>query len=173
VNVVLKETYSALDEMLRIAAAVGVSRSGEKGCAANPKMAAARTVAVVAVVVGVSALVVVVTVALRGPTSWFGAVLNPASVGMIDDKFVKRGVAPVTALAGRTFVPGMGCINDGLPSLHGSTCGTPKIASSKYATRDPAVRPMLYDSVMMLPEIIIIKFSHMHIYIYIYINIHT
>jgi hypothetical protein len=124
-KVVLKETSPVLDVMLKFAAA-GVRCSSEEVLVVNPKR------------------MVAATVALRGPTSWSRTVLDPASVGMIDDKFVNRGVTTPTVLSiGGIFVPGMGFINDGPPSLHIPGFDAPKIASSKYATRDPAVRPIL------------------------------
>lgn len=108
------------------AAAAGVSCSGEKVFVVNPKR------------------MVVAIVALRGPTSWFGAVLDPASVGMTDDRFVNNGVTIATVLsAGENLVPGMGFIIGGPPGLQVSGFDAPKIASSKYATREPAVRPIL------------------------------
>jgi len=87
---------------------------------------------------------VTAAVALTGPTSWSETVLDPASVGPTDDKFIIRGVTTATVLSiCGIFVPGMGPINDGLPILQISGLAAPKIASSKYATRDPAVRPIL------------------------------
>jgi hypothetical protein len=155
VKVVLKVTSPELDVPFRIVAAAGVNCSGEKVRATIPRTVVARTVAVTAVEGVVSAVVMAATVVLRGPTSWFGAILDPASVGTTDEKFVNRGVTIATVLTTcGIFVPGVGLINDGPPGLQVLGCGGPKIASSKYATRDPAVRPMLYDSVMMLPVII-------------------
>lgn len=122
----LKETRPVLDVTLKSVPADGVRCSSEEVLVVNPKR------------------MVVATVALMGPTSWSRAVLDPASVGMIDDKFVNRGVMipPVLSIGG-IFVPGIGIINGGLPSLQISGFDAPKIASSKYATRDPAVRPIL------------------------------
>jgi len=126
VEVVLKETSPVLEVTLKTAAVVGVSCSSEMVLVVNPKR------------------IVAAVVALAGPTSWSRTVLNPASVGMIDDKFINIGVTTATVLSiCGIFVPGMGLINDGLPILQISGLAAPKIASSKYATRDPAVRPIL------------------------------
>jgi len=125
-TVVLKETSPVLEVTLKTAAAAGVSCSSEVVLVFNPKR------------------IVAAVVALRGPTSWSRTVLEPASVGMIDDKFINRGVTTATVLSiCGIFVPDMGPINDGLPILQISGLAAPKIASSKYATRDPAVRPIL------------------------------
>jgi hypothetical protein len=126
VTVVLKETSPVLEVTLKTATAAGVSCSSEVVLVANPKR------------------IVAAVVALTGPTSWSRTVLDPASVGMTDDKFINRGVtaAIVLSICG-ICVPGMGPINDGLPILQISGLAAPKIASSKYATRDPAVRPIL------------------------------
>lgn len=144
-KVVLKVTSPELEVPLKMAAAAGVNCSGEKVCTAIPRTVVARTVAVTAVEGVVSAVVVVAaTVALRGPTSCFGAILDTASVGITDDRFVNRGVTIVTVLTTcGIFVSGVGLINDGPPGLQVLGCDGPKIASNKYATRDPAVRPML------------------------------
>lgn len=145
-KVVLKETNPELYVPLAIADAVGVTFSGEKVCATNPMTVVARTVAVAvaAVMVVASAVVLAATVALRGPKSWFRVVLDPASVGMMDDKFVNAGVTIATVLENcGNIVLGKGLVNDAPPGLQVSGCCAPKIASSKYATRDPAVRPML------------------------------
>lgn len=121
--VVLKGTSPVLGVTLKIA---GVSCSTEVVLMVNPKR-------------NVAALV-----ALTGPTSWSRKVLDPASAGPVDDKFMNRGVTTATVLSiCGIFVPGMGPINDGLPILQISGLAAPKIASSKYATRDPAVRPIL------------------------------
>lgn len=139
----LNGTNAELYVILEIAAAVGVIFSGARVCAATPKTVA-RTVAVAAVMLVVNAVVLAATVVLKGPKSWFGVILDPASVGMMYDKFVNAGVniSTVFEISGN-FVLGMGLIIDDLPGLQVSGCGAPKIASNKYATRDPAVRPML------------------------------
>jgi hypothetical protein len=126
VTVVLKETSPVLEVTLKTATAAGVSCSSEMVLVVNPKR------------------IVAAIVALTGPTSWSGIVLDPASVGPIVVIFINRGVttAIVLSICG-IFVPGMGPINDGLPILQILGLAAPKIASSKYATRDPAVRPIL------------------------------
>jgi hypothetical protein len=105
--------------------AVAVRWVGEEILAVNPKR------------------VVAAVVVLTGPENWSRAVLNTASVGMTDE-FINRCViiAPVLSIGG-IFVPCMEPINDGLPNLQVSGFDAPKIAYSKYATRDPAVRPIL------------------------------
>jgi hypothetical protein len=126
VTVVLKETSPVLEVALKTATAAGVSCSSEMVLVVNPKR------------------IVAAVVALTGPTSWSRIVLEPTSVGPIDDRFINRGVTTATVLSiCGIFVPGMGLVNDGLPILQISGLAAPKIASSKYATRDPAVRPIL------------------------------
>lgn len=145
-KVVLNETNPELYVILEIAAAVGMTFSGARVRAVIPKTVVARTVAVAvaAVMLVVNAVVLAATVVFKGPKSWFGVILDPALVGMIDDKFVNTGVTMATVLEiGGNFVLGMGLINDDPPGLQVLGCGAPKIASNKYATRDPAVRPML------------------------------
>jgi hypothetical protein len=130
--------------ILDIATAVGVTFSGAKVCAATPRTVVARTVAVAAVMLVVNVVVLAATVVLKGPKSWFGVILDPASVGTIDDRFVSAGITIATVLEiGGNFVLDMELINDDPPGLQVSGCDAPKIASNKYATRDPAVRPML------------------------------
>ena len=124
--VVLKEGSPVLGVTLKTAATAGVSCSSEVVLVVNPKR------------------IVAAVVALTGPTSWSRTVLDPASVGMTDDRFINRGVTTATVLSiCGICVPCMGPINDGLPILQILGLAAPKIASSKYATRDPAVRPIL------------------------------
>jgi hypothetical protein len=139
VKVVLKVTSAALE-----LADAGVTCSGEKVRTAIPRIVLARMVAVAAVEGLAATVVVAAAVILRDPTICFGAILDAASVGTTDDMFVNRGVTIATVLTtGASFVPGVGFINDGPPGLQMLGCDGPKIASNKYATRDPAVRPIL------------------------------
>jgi hypothetical protein len=139
VKVVLKVT-SAAPEL----ADAGVTCSGEKVRTAIPRTVLARMVAVAAVEGVAGTVMAAAAVVLRDPTSCLGAMLDPASVGMADDMFVNRGITIATVLTtGGIFVPGVGITNVGPPGLQVLGCDGPKIASNKYATRDPAVRPML------------------------------
>jgi hypothetical protein len=120
---VSKEPNPVLEVTFKTATAVGVSCSSEEVLVVNPKR------------------MVAAAVTLTCPENWSRAVLNTASVGITDVKFISRGFITATVLSiGGITVPGM---RPGLPSLQVLGFDAPKIASSKYATRDPAVRPIL------------------------------
>ena len=138
--------YADVAVAFRSAIAVGV----KSVCAVRPRTVLARTVAV-AVMVLVARVVpaVVVTVVLRrGPKTWFGVTLEPATVGKMDDIFVITGM--LLTAEGNIFVP---TIVRNVVGLHISGFEGPRMASSRYATRDPAVSPILYDRVIMFPGI--------------------
>lgn len=140
--------YAEVAVALRNVMAVGV----RSVCEVRPRTVLARTVAVAAMVVvaNVVADVAVTVVLRRGPSNWLGVALGPATVGKMDDTFVIA--ATLLTTGGSTFVPGMVCNTDGM-GLHMCSCEGPRMASRRYATRDPAVRPILYDNVIMFPGI--------------------
>jgi hypothetical protein len=144
VKVALKGTSPVLEVTLKMAAEVDVNCSGEKVRTAILRTVVASMVPVTAAAGVAGTVIRAATVVLTDPTSCFGAILGPASVGITDDIFVNRGVAIATVLTTcGILVPDVGIINDGPPGLQVLGCDGPKIASNKYATRDPAVRPML------------------------------